>query len=213
LQQIITATVGDYATVGEMVYAVLREAIVSGVLRHGEKLRQESLAEMIGVSRIPVRSALMQLEADGLVEFTPRRGARVRSLTPELVDEVFSSRVLLETHALRLSMAAMTPARAGRLAELATRLDNPEPDAEFRSDMIDFYRELYDADHQVVLADLIDRLRDRVGRQFVGRRIHEHPHSHRALISSVIAGDPEAAVQRLIAHLGDVKVGTLAQMG
>lgn len=209
----MAAAANDYGTVGEMVYAVLREAILSGVLRNGQKLRQESLAAMIGVSRIPVRSALMQLEADGLVEFTPRRGARVRSVTSEMVEEIFSARVLLETHALRLSMDNMTPERAGHLAELATRLDDPGPDAEFRENVIDFYRELYDADRQVVLIDLIDRLRDNVGTQFVGRRMHSHGHSHRSLISPVIAGEADVAVERLTAHLNEVRDGILAQLG
>lgn len=212
-EQIVAAASNEYGTVGEMVYAVLREAILSGALPNGQKLRQESLAAMIGVSRIPVRSALMQLEADGLVVFTPRRGARVRSLSTDMVDQIFSARVLLESHALRLSMANMTPGRAGRLAELATRLDDPQPDGEFREDLIDFYRELYDADHQIVLIDLIDRLRDNVGRQFVGRRMHSHVHTHRSLVSPVISGEVDAAVERLTRHLDEVKIGILAQIG
>jgi len=214
-EQIVAAASHEYGTVGEMVYAVLREAILSGALPNGQKLRQETLAAMIGVSRIPVRSALMQLEADGLVVFTPRRGARVRSLSKEMVDQIFDARVLLETHALRLSMENMTPHRAGRLAELATRLDEPEPDGEFREHLIAFYRELYDADRQVVLIDLIDRLRDNVGRQFVGRRIHGHGHvhTHRSLISPVISGEVDVAVERLGKHLDEVKAGILAQIG
>ena len=214
-EEIVRAAATEYGTVGEMVYAVLREAILTGVLPNGRKLRQESLAAMIGVSRIPVRSALMQLEADGLVEFTPRRGARVRSLSKEMVDQIFDARVLLETHALRLSMANMSPARAGRLAELATRLDDPQPEDDFREDLLQFYRELYDADRQLVLIDLIDRLRDNVGRQLVGRRMHGHghAHTHRALVSPVISGEVEAAVARLTGHLDEVKAAIVAQIG
>jgi DNA-binding GntR family transcriptional regulator len=119
-------------------------------------------------------------------------------------------------------MENMTPQRAGRLAELATRLDDPEPDDEFRDHLLEFYRELYDADRQVVLIDLIDRLRDNVGRQFVARRIHgpadaghghRHVHTHRSLVSPVISGETDLAVERLTQHLGEVKAGILAQIG
>src|SRR5690348_7488229 len=94
-----------YKTVGQMVYAVVREAITTGAFAPGEWLRQESLAEAIGVSRIPVRTALFQLEKEGLVTFHPHRGARVRTLTPAQIDEIYRLRLLLESHALRLSMA------------------------------------------------------------------------------------------------------------
>lgn len=209
LSTIIADSAHLYGTVGEMTYAVLREAILSGVLANGTKLRQESLATMIGVSRIPVRSALMQLESDGLVVFTPRRGARVRSLAAETVEQIFDARILLECHALRLSMDNMTAERAGRLAELATRMDAGSPGGDFRSDLLDFYRVLYDGDHNPVLADLIDRLRDNVGRQLVARRLHHHHHMHRALISPVISGDVDAAVARLQDHLDEVKKAIL----
>ena len=213
-ERIVTAQSQAHGTVGEMVYASLREAILTGVLPNGYKLRQESLAAMLGASRIPVRSALMQLEADGLVVFTPRRGAQVRTLSADIVEQVFDSRVLLETHALRRSMANMSPERAGRLAELATRLDGPSHVEDFRGEMLDFYHELYDAEAQPVLIELIDRLRDKVGRQLVGRRMHgDHHRSHRALVSPVISGDVEAAVEQLTAHLAEVKEAILAQTG
>ena len=72
-----------YTTVGELAYSILREAIITGALRPGQKLRQEAVAEAIGVSRIPVRSALMQLESEGLVVLQPHKGAVVRSLTAD----------------------------------------------------------------------------------------------------------------------------------
>ncbi|MDX6729868.1 MAG: hypothetical protein QOK49_4673, partial [Baekduia sp.] len=65
----------QFRTVGDMVYNVLRDGILQGVFPAGEYLRQDYLAESIGVSRIPVRSALMQLETEGLITFHPYRGA------------------------------------------------------------------------------------------------------------------------------------------
>src|SRR4051794_175601 len=82
---VVDQVAGGYRTIGEMVYAVLKEAIMNGAFAPGEWLGQESLATAIGVSRIPVRTALLQLEAEGLVTFHPHRGARVRNLTAEQI--------------------------------------------------------------------------------------------------------------------------------
>ncbi|GMA96815.1 hypothetical protein GCM10025881_36390 [Pseudolysinimonas kribbensis] len=79
LEEVAARLTNGYKTIGEMVYEVIRESIVSGAFAPGERLRQEAIATAIGVSRIPVRSALMQLESEGLVDFHPRRGAVVRS--------------------------------------------------------------------------------------------------------------------------------------
>src|SRR5689334_2327518 len=90
--EVVSQYAGSYKTIGEMVYGVLRESIVTGAFAPGEWLRQEALAEAIGVSRIPVRTALLQLEAEGLVNFHPHRGARVRTLSTSQIDEIYRLR-------------------------------------------------------------------------------------------------------------------------
>lgn len=67
----------QYRTVSDMVASVIREAILSATFRPGEHLRQDELARRLEVSRMPVRSALLQLESEGLVDFHPHRGAIV----------------------------------------------------------------------------------------------------------------------------------------
>src|SRR5690348_1870583 len=78
-----------FRTVGDMAYEVIREGILTGVFQPGERLRQDRLAEAIGVSRIPVRAALLKLESQGLVKFEPYRGAVVHVLTPDQVREIY----------------------------------------------------------------------------------------------------------------------------
>jgi DNA-binding GntR family transcriptional regulator len=199
-----------YQTIGQMVYAVLREAIESGAFAPGEWLRQESLAEAIGVSRIPVRTALLQLESEGLVTFHPHRGARVRSLTPTQVDEVYGLRLLLESHALRLSMARMTPDRVERIRYLAERLDSEPEGAEFLETRVQFYREVYDAVHNPLLIEMIEQLRGHVGRYLLGFRFdgHQH-HKHIELARRIASGDLVAAESWLRSHLEDVRAGIM----
>ena len=87
----------------------LREMILSGELEEGSKLRQDTLASMLHVSRIPVREALRQLEAEGLVTFFPHRGAIVSDLSPDEIGEVFDARALIESDLLRRAIPNMTP--------------------------------------------------------------------------------------------------------
>lgn len=186
-----------YRTVGQMAYEIIRECVLAGVFAPGERLRQEDLAERIGVSRIPVRTALMQLESEGLVSFHPHRGAVVRTLTVEQVREIYDIRLLLETHALRKSVDRMTSARAARLRELGVALDEaPSVDAR-----VAFYRELYDAAENPVAAEIIEDLRNSVGRYLLGLRVEHPAGGHRELARLAARGDVEAAETHLREHL------------
>src|SRR5262245_10263295 len=87
---------------------VLREKILRGQIKAGEQLRQHAIAEELHVSRIPVREALRQLEAEGLVTIIDHRGAVVSGLSSEEILEMFEIRMLLESHLLRLSIPRLT---------------------------------------------------------------------------------------------------------
>lgn len=91
-------------TLQEAIVDRLREAILSGEHPPGTQLRQEALAASLGVSRIPLREAFRQLEAEGLVEIAPHRGAVVTGLSPEEVRDVFGLRRTLEARLLRASI-------------------------------------------------------------------------------------------------------------
>lgn len=189
-------------TIGEMTYSILREAILTGALSPGEKLRQEALATTLDVSRIPVRSALMQLESEGLVEIRPHRGARVRQLTADFVKETYRIRKLLEAQAIGRSIRTMTPERADRLRSLAAKLDAAEEGSAFLEDRVTFYHELYDVDRNPVLVGLIDHLRRSVGRELLNQRVEQH--GHREMAEKAAGGDVNGAKAALREHLSDV---------
>src|SRR5437763_14723371 len=84
------------ATTPDLIAETLRDEILRGAIPPGEALRQEELAERFGVSRLPVRDALLRLEAQGLVHVYPNRGAFVISLSADEVREVYEMRILLE---------------------------------------------------------------------------------------------------------------------
>lgn len=197
----------DYKTVGQMVYAVLREAILTGAFAPGEWLRQESLAEAIGVSRIPVRTALLQLESEGMITFHPHRGARVRTLTAEQVDEIYRLRILLETYALRRAIETMTPERLASLAEMAKQLDDGDEGGEFLELRIAFYRSLYESDRNPLLVEMIEDLRSHVGRYLLGIRFVAHAHHHASVVKQIARGDLAGAEEWLTKHLDQVRMG------
>jgi DNA-binding GntR family transcriptional regulator len=86
----------------------LRDQIIRGEIVEGSQLRQDAIATRYRVSRIPVREALRQLEAEGLITIVPNRGAIVPVLAPEDVEELFTIRALLEPELLKLSIPQLT---------------------------------------------------------------------------------------------------------
>jgi DNA-binding GntR family transcriptional regulator len=88
----------------DLIAEALREAILRGIFKEGESLRQDEIATEFGVSRIPVREALKQLEAEGLVSLQRNRGATVAILSPTEAQEIFEIRSSLETKALELAI-------------------------------------------------------------------------------------------------------------
>lgn len=87
----------------------IRERIIKNEIKAGEALRQDALANLLNVSRIPVREALLQLEAEGLVTFVPHKGAVASQLSLEDVEELFSLRALLECDIIATAIANASP--------------------------------------------------------------------------------------------------------
>lgn len=198
----------QFRTVGDMAYEVIREGILTGVFAPGERLRQDALATQIGVSRIPVRSALMKLESQGLITFEPYRGAIVNTLTASGAREIYEIRAALESYALRKAMTAMTPERLARLEQLATELNEVENGEEFLQRRAEFYHELYDVKRQPRLVKMIDRLREEVGRYSIEHNLNyvrpPGERDHAKLLGFLRANDVEGAVRWLEEHLDQI---------
>jgi DNA-binding GntR family transcriptional regulator len=95
-------------TLASSVADAIREKIITNQIKGGEALRQDALANQLNVSRIPVREALLQLEAEGLVTFVPHKGAVASSVSLEEVEELFALRVLLECDIISVSISNST---------------------------------------------------------------------------------------------------------
>lgn len=115
----------------------LRDKIILGELQEGEQLRQDLIAAEFQVSRIPVREALRQLLAEGLIDIIPNRGAVVSSLSPSEIEELFEIRALLEREVLRDSIPNLS---AGDLAHAGALLDKYDQELRDENSVADWGR-------------------------------------------------------------------------
>jgi DNA-binding GntR family transcriptional regulator len=125
----------------------LRADILEGRLAPGEWLRQERLAQEYGVSQMPVREALKQLAAEGLVEHAPYRGARVVVFSPEDVEDLYACRAFIEGMAARFAAVNITPEELFELAVIRDAMERCRVPGELRE-----YRELNRRFHASVIA-------------------------------------------------------------
>ncbi len=103
-------------------HAYLRECILDGTLTPGTKLSQVALADQLGVSRTPLREVLRMLQEEGLVEIEPNQRTRVAGLDPQELDDIYASRILLETLALSLTLDGVTAAGRREAKQLLTAM-------------------------------------------------------------------------------------------
>jgi len=112
-----------YKTRTQLVVETIREKILSGAIKAGQPLRQAALAAELNVSRIPVREALLQLEAEGLVLFEPHKGATATELNVSQVDELFELRAMLESDLLASSIPNLSYEKLEEAADILKQLD------------------------------------------------------------------------------------------
>ena len=94
---------------------LIRQAVIDGRVSPGQRLKEEELAHQLGISRTPIREALLVLQTEGLLEATPNRGAAVRSYDSAELEEMYELRAVLEGHAARRAAARVTPAQLDEL--------------------------------------------------------------------------------------------------
>jgi DNA-binding GntR family transcriptional regulator len=178
----------------DAVAVILRRAIVTGKLVGGTWLDQDQIALELGVSRMPVREALKNLEAEGLVSFYPYKGVQVKRLTVTDVEEVFGIRMALERLAMRRAVPRLT---AHEMDEMKRELEVMDASLDDPDRWIvhneSFHGTLYHAAGWPQLEEMITRLRANVNRYvrvYVGMWGRERPQQeHWAIYRACEAGD------------------------
>jgi DNA-binding GntR family transcriptional regulator len=200
LRRIIARAREENVTAQEVILAAVREAILTGVLEPGARLRQEELAQLFGTSRIPVREALRALEYEGLVQSEPHRGFTVTALDPDDVDEVYDLRILLESHAVRLAVPLITDEDLDELEQLYEAMAAAETPDEQLAARERFYIRLYSVTGRPRLVGLIARLRQDLARGLRWSTLQQAATIHEHFFDAVRTGDAERAVAQLAGH-------------
>ena len=206
LQALARDTFARARTTPDAVAVTLREAIVRGILRAAQPLKADDIAAQLGVSHIPVREALRQLEGEGLVTIYPNRGAIVSSLSERDIDEIYGIRATLETAALRHSLAKLSRSTLRRPEAILDEYE-AETDTRIWGDLdLEFHATLYALDDRPRLLGIINSLRNQVDRLFhifplAVKERSTFQRDHRAILEACRAGNVEAAVEALEAHL------------
>lgn len=153
---------GRPTTAERMVHTVLQQRILDGVLRPGERIDLDAIAQELAVSRTPVRTALRQLESEGLVTIYPHRAVMVSELSADDLEQMYAVRIHLETLAAQLAIPSLTDADLAAIRqvqqELTQVVDEANP-ASFAEKDRAFHLALYRAANNRFLSRLIDDMR------------------------------------------------------
>jgi DNA-binding GntR family transcriptional regulator len=192
---------------------LIREAIVDGRLEPGRRLKEEELARELGISRTPIREALLMLQAEGLVDAIPNRGAMVRVHTPEDLDDLYQLRALLEGYAARRAASRISDEQVEVLHASCERFDRLDPGKELRElvrENMLFHSTILDVAGSGRLASMVRRVIELplVYKSYIWyspdqQRISVH--YHRQIVNALTARDAERAELIMKEHVFEAR--------
>jgi DNA-binding GntR family transcriptional regulator len=197
------------ATLVEVAGHRLRDAILSGALRPGEKIVEEQLCADFGISRAPLREALRLLAQQGLVEHLPRRGSRVADWSPSDILQLFALRHVLERHAIETALplpdidSALRPVRAAldQMRSATGDLDRDDAHRMFHAAVVALAdnRQL-DIALEPILLKLQLPMAMNLREEARHHRARDGIQRHRAILSALETNDPGVVVAALEDH-------------
>ncbi len=196
----------------EIIIDRLRNAILRGDLRPGQKLDQNELAEMLKVSRSPIREALRTLSAEGLVEVIPHRGAVVAELSAAELEEILTLRGVLEGMAARLAVPKMTDEQIQTLGTILEEINHALDPDQWVELNHRFHQTIYLAANRPRLLSLINNLRNTITpymRQYIAssEHIRNVALSHQTIYDACVKRDPVLVEQETQKHLAAATPG------
>ena len=186
---------------------VIEDEIVEGHLALGARLDEAQLAARFGVSRTPIREALLQLAVSGLVETKPRRGTLVSAPEPHHLLAMFETMAEIEATCGRLAARRLTPTDGKALEAALTACAAASADCEaYYAENYVFHGLIYRATHNGFLADQALTLHRRLApyrrlQLRVRQRLPQSLAEHRGIVEAILAGDETAAADRLRQHV------------
>ncbi len=199
----------DYLPLRDVVFHTLRQAILRGELKPGERLMEIHLAQKLGVSRTPVREAIRKLELEGLVRMIPRKGAVVAEITISDLEDVLEVRMALEELAVKLACRMLTPEQLDEIGGLADEFEQTlygeDVGACAQADMR-FHEAIYAATGNGRLVQILNNLREQMYRYRMeylkDRDAHQKlVQEHAEILESLADRDVERALEASGRHI------------
>lgn len=199
----------EYLPLRDVVFNTLRQAILRGELKPGERLMEIQLANKLGVSRTPIREAIRKLELEGLVLMIPRKGAEVAEITEKSLRDVLEVRKALEELAVKLACDRMTKEQMNRLKEAAKEFEETlktNDVTKFAEADVNFHDVIFMATDNQRLIQLLNNFREQMYRFRVEylKRKQYHPiliAEHEDIIYRIEKRQKEEAAKVVCQHI------------
>ncbi|WP_085993082.1 GntR family transcriptional regulator [Oceanobacillus senegalensis] len=196
--------IGNREMLHSRVCSILRRAILKGDFTPGERLVQAELADLIGVSRMPVREALRTLELEGLVKIEPHKGAVVRTIQKQDIQEIYELRILLEPVALKKSIQYFTENDFKQLSLLHQEMVSASTGESYVELNVKFHNLLFSRCNSPRLLGFIETISHGFAQdtpQLIPGQIQKSNKEHEAIMESIYQGDVEKAGEYLAKHI------------
>ncbi|PZE19852.1 GntR family transcriptional regulator [Paenibacillus xerothermodurans] len=204
----------ELSPIRDKVYQYIKQAIVQGVYKSGERIIERELADQLNVSRTPIREALFRLESQGFVKTLPRKGVVVSKLSPDEIIEIFTILSALESLAMKMAAQKAEPSHREELQSIIDNIDRSLAKEQFDQEDRMFHFAIHDvicrAAQSPRLKQMLDGLSDyirafaHVGYEVPGR-MRKAMEEHRNLAMAVRNGEAELAENFTKIHLENSK--------
>ena len=217
---IIDLKIRDYKNAREAAFEKIKEAIIKGHFKPGEKLVEQTLAQEMGVSRTPVREAIRRLEAEGFVVSIPRKGVVVSRADKEEIVQLYSIRAELEGLAARWAIENADEDDMRKLDEAISRMEETaasgDLDGVVQSNAL-FHDAIAQASKSRILCTLLKTLQDNIQRfRFQSLHLPRRPEAalaeHKEIVAAIKEKKTEEADRLLKEHLQNACAAALAHM-
>lgn len=216
----LNTEIDEFLPLRDVVFKTLRQAILTGELKPGERLMEIHLAQKLGVSRTPIREAIRKLELEGLVTMIPRRGAEVAQMTEKSLQDVMEVRRALDVLSAELACDRISEEEKAALKRACTEFEkavNAENFKKIAEKDVELHDIIVKASGNERLMLLVNQLAEQMYRyrfEYI-KDINQHKllvEEHMAIYKSIIAGNKEEATKAAKLHIDNQENAVMRQI-
>ena len=210
----------EYLPLRDVVFKTLRQGILTGELKPGERLMEIHLANKLGVSRTPIREAIRKLELEGLVTMIPRRGAEVAQITEKSMKDVLEVRKVLDNLSVELACERITEEEKEMLKNACVDFEEAVKTGDFakiaKTDVA-FHDIIVTATRNIRLSQMVNNLAEQMYRYRFEYIKDSSQHArlvqeHEEICQGILARDKKKALEAIEAHIDNQEIAVLNQI-